>query len=166
MHILALPLEGGAGYARYMPRGKRNTPRKRESLWTDFEQVYPMSQTTHEAVPLEEGETYWKNSFYTVFRKDLEPSVGSDSAVRLSIKHNQGKAIREWKHLQRIKNELVGADREAVEIFPPESMVTSLDNEHHLFVTPVGVTSIYVYEEKARAEGLRGYSVGRGTPNV
>lgn len=125
-----------------------------------------MSQSTNQAVPLEDGETYWRNSFYTVFRKDLEPSLDADSAVRLSIKHNQGKAIREWKHLQRIKNELVGAEREAVEIFPPESMVTSLDNEHHLFVTPVGVSSIYVYEEKARADGLRGYNVRGGTDNV
>lgn len=136
-----------------MARGKWKPPKKTSSLWTDFEQVYPMTQD-HKPVELGAGESYWKNSFYLVFVKELEPERGREGGVRLSIKHNQGKAIREWKHLQRIKNELVGAEREAVEIFPPESMVTSLDNEHHLFVTPVGVSSIYVYEERVRSMGL------------
>lgn len=143
-----------------MPR-KRQSAKKSVSLWTDFEQVYPM-KAGGVPVPLEDGETYWRNSFYLVFRKELEPEKGIEGAVRLSIKHNQGKAIREWKHLQRIKNEIVGAEREAVEIFPPESMVSDMSNEHHLFVTPVGVSSIYVYEEKMRSQGLRGYDILRG----
>jgi hypothetical protein len=127
-------------------RGKWKQPRKTSSLWTEFEQVYPIG---YDDKPIEmgAGESWWKNSFYTVLKKDLD-----DGSVRLSIKHNQNKAIREWKHLQRIKNELVGAEREAVEIFPPESMLTSLDNQHHLFVTPEGVSSIYVYEEKMRQQ--------------
>jgi len=130
-----------------MARGKWKQPQKTTSLWTEFQQVYPVG-ADDEMIEMGEGESYWKNSFYLVFRKELDIEHGLDGAVRLSIKHNQGKAIREWKHLQRIKNELVGKEREAVEIFPPESMLTSLDNEHHLFVTPVGVSSIFVFEEK------------------
>lgn len=136
-----------------MAKRKWKPPRKTTSLWTEFQQVYPVGHD-EKPVELEPGESYWRNSFYLVFVKELEPERGREGAVRLSVKHNQGKAIREWKHLQRIKNEIVGDDREAVEIFPPESMVTSLDNEHHLFVTPVGVSSIYVYEEKVRSMGL------------
>lgn len=143
-----------------MARGKKKPVVKRTSLWTDFEQVYP--HTAEGPVELAEGETYWRNSFYTVFRKEIDPELGMEGAVRLSIKHNYGKAIREWKHLQRVKNELCGEEREAIEVFPPQSMVASLDNEHHLFVTPVGVSSVFVYEEKLRAEGISGYQVLRG----
>jgi hypothetical protein len=141
---------------------KQNKPKKTTSLWTEFEQVYPMGYDD-KPIELAEGESWWRNSFYLVFRKELQPEEGIEGPVRLSIRRNDGKAIREWKHLQRVKNEVVGAEREAVEIFPPQTMVVSMNHEHHLFVTPVGVSSIYVYEEKVRAEGLRGYDILKGS---
>ena len=64
------------------------------------------------------------------------------------MRREDGKAIREWKHIQRVKNEIVGPEREAVEIFPPQSMVTDMSHEHHLFVVPVGVASVFLYEHK------------------
>lgn len=132
-----------------MPRGsyKKQKPTS-TSLWTDFEMVYPVVDGT--PVELEEGEQYWRNSFYTVMVKHIVPSEGVEGPVRLDIRHNQDKAIREWKHLQRIKNELVGEEREAMEIFPPQSMIANMSNMHNLFVTPVGVSSVYVYDEKMR----------------
>jgi hypothetical protein len=142
---------------------KQNKPRKTTtSLWTEFQQVWPIGEDD-QPIELSEGESWWRNSFYTVFRKELQPEEGIEGAVQLSIKRNDGKAIREWKHLQRVKNEVVGEEREAAEIFPPQSMVTSMDHEHHLFVTPVGVSSIYIYEEKVRAEGLRGLDILKGS---
>lgn len=140
---------------------KQNKPKKTTSLWTEFENVQPLDEDRN-PVELSEGETWWRNSFYTVFRKELEPDQGLDGPVRLDIRRNDGKAIREWKHLQRVKNEIVGEEREAVEIFPPQSMVTNMGTQQHLFVTPVGVSSIYVYEEKVRAEGLQGYGLLKG----
>lgn len=139
---------------------KQNKPKKTTSLWTKFEQVYPMGYD-EKPIKLEEGESWWRNSFYTVFRKELDPDIGLEGAIRLDIKRNDDKAVRDWRHLQRVKNEVVDEEREAAEIFPPQSMVTSLDHQHHLFIPPVGVTSIYIYEEKARAEGLRGYNITR-----
>ena len=142
-----------------MPRGsyKKQKPTS-TSLWTEFEKVYPMQQDGT-PVELEEGEQYWRNSFYLVLVKELDPSEGMTGAVRLDIRHNQDKAIREWKHLQRIKNELVGEEREGMEIFPPQSMIADMSNTHHLFVAPVGVSSVFVYEEKIKQEGVNPYSV-------
>jgi hypothetical protein len=141
---------------------KQNKPRKTTSLWSEFQQVWPLDED-RQPIELSEGESWWQNSFYTVFRKELAPEQGLEGPVLLSIRRNDKKAIREWKHLQRVKNEVVDPEREAAEIFPPQSMVTSMDHEHHLFVTPVGVSSIYVYEEKVRAEGLRGYDILKGS---
>jgi hypothetical protein len=142
-----------------MPRGnyKKQKPTS-TSLWTEFEKVYPMQQDGT-PVELEEGEQYWRNSFYLVLVKQLDPSEGETGPIRLDIRHNQDKAIREWKHLQRIKNELVGEEREAMEIFPPQSMIADMSNTHHLFVPPVGVSSVFVYEEKIKQESVNPYSV-------
>lgn len=136
---------------------KRGGKAGSSSLWTEFVEVFPHNRSDDEPVEVDGGETYWSNSFYLVNRVALEPEKGLEGAVRLSMKRHDGKALREWKHMQRVKNELCGEEREAVEIFPPQSMVTSMDHEHHLFVTPVGVASIYVYEEKLRSESLNGY---------
>ena len=137
-----------------MPRGsyKKQKPTS-TSLWTEFEKVYP-HKADGTPVELEEGEQYWRNSFYTVMVKYLDLAEGESGGIRLDIRHNQNKPIREWKHLQRIKNELIGEEREAMEIFPPQSMVTDMSNMHHLFAAPVGVSSVYVYEEKLAQTGL------------
>lgn len=141
-----------------MPRGKKKGSGKGStSLWTEFMEVVP-----HKAdgpIEIEKDERYWRNSFYTVYMKLLEPERGMEGAIQLTIRHNDNKAIREWKHFQRIKNELCGEEREAVEVFPPQSMVVDMSNTHHLFVTPVGVSSIFVFEEKLRSEGRSGYGV-------
>jgi hypothetical protein len=144
---------------------KRNAPGRTVSLWTDFEQVYPVRIEDDTPVDLEDGETYWQNSFYTVMRKELEPERGMDGAVLLTIARRDGKAVRNSRHLQRIKNELTDPEREGAEVFPPESMVTDDSNRSYLFVTPVGVASIYVYEAKMR-QGLSPYDAVRITEDA
>ena len=54
--------------------------------------------------------------------------------IRLTIKRHDGKAYEQWKDLQTIKNELVGPEYEAVELFPAESRLIDTGNEYHLWV--------------------------------
>ena len=54
----------------------------------------------------------------------------------LSIKNRDKTAIHDWRHLQEIKNELVGSDCEAVEIYPNEDRLVDTANQYHLFVFP------------------------------
>jgi hypothetical protein len=56
-------------------------------------------------------------------------------------------AIRDWRHFQRIKNEIVGPENEAVELFPAESRLVDGANQYHLWVLadkecrfPIGFT--------------------------
>jgi hypothetical protein len=74
----------------------------------------------------------YQNSLYTVHLRLL----GRDKtqALWLSIRHNDRKAIRDWRHFQRIKNEIVGDEREAVEIYPKESQLVDEANTYHLWV--------------------------------
>ena len=43
-----------------------------------------------------------------------------------------------WATLQRIKNEVVGSDRLAIEVYPPASEVIDECNAYHLWVLPEG----------------------------
>ena len=79
----------------------------------------------------------WVNSRYHVFvRFDKHESVGE--LVHLSIKHNDKTCPRDWRELQRIKNELCGPEREAMEIYPAESRLVDMSNQYHLWVMPAG----------------------------
>jgi hypothetical protein len=67
--------------------------------------------------------------------------VFEDGSMHLSFKRNDRAAVRDWRHFQAIKNEVAGPEREAIEIFPPESNLVDAANEYHLFVLPEGVQS-------------------------
>lgn len=61
-----------------------------------------------------------------------------DGSMHLSFKRNDRSAVRDWRHFQAIKNEVAGPEREAVEVFPPESGLLDGANEYHLWVLPEG----------------------------
>jgi hypothetical protein len=61
-----------------------------------------------------------------------------DGSMHLSFKRRDRSAIRDWRHFQAIKNEVAGPEREAIEIFPPESELVDAANEYHLWVLPEG----------------------------
>lgn len=56
----------------------------------------------------------------------------------LSIAPLDGSPVRRWRDLQRIKNELAGPEREAVEVFPAESRLHDACNAYDLWVGPEG----------------------------
>jgi hypothetical protein len=56
----------------------------------------------------------------------------------LIIRRHDEKPVRSWIDLQRIKNELVGSDRTAVEVFPAEDDLVDQANLYHLWVLPEG----------------------------
>jgi hypothetical protein len=74
----------------------------------------------------------YKNSLYTCHLRMLGKDM--TQALWISIRHNDRKAIRDWRHFQRIKNELAGVEREAVEIYPKESQLVDEANTYHLWV--------------------------------
>ena len=67
--------------------------------------------------------------------------VFEDSTMHLTFKRNDRAAVRDWRHFQAIKNEVAGPEREAIEIFPPESELVDAANEYHLWVLPEGAWS-------------------------
>ena len=75
--------------------------------------------------------------------------VFKDTSMHLTFKRNDRAAVRDWRHFQAIKNEVAGKQREAIEIYPPESELVDAANEYHLWVLPVGLTAPYGFEAQA-----------------
>lgn len=89
------------------------------------------------------GAQMWANDRYTVILTAAsgEPvdRLDLDGALWLSIRRNDRKAAVDWRDFQRIKNEVVGPEREAFELYPAESRIVDTANQYHLWVMPTGV---------------------------
>jgi hypothetical protein len=84
------------------------------------------------ALDAEEEAEYWLNDLYQValIRHEQWPNV-----VQLNIRRRDGRVIlRDWRHFQWIKNQLVGEENEGIEIYPAESRLTDTGNKYHLWV--------------------------------
>lgn len=93
----------------------------------------------------------WENDTYTV-RINNEPPF-----IHLSIARHDGQAGENWRDFQQIKNELVGSEYEAVELFPAESRLVDTANQYHLWVHadpnfrfPLGFSQRFVLDEAIR----------------
>ena len=107
--------------------------------WTPFEKaelpsIDPAVLEKHpELADLLETQQSYLNSRYQVDAREL-----SGGLVHLSIKKLGKEPHIDWRDMQRIKNELCGPEREAVEIYPAESRLVYTCNQYHLFVLPEG----------------------------
>ena len=76
------------------------------------------------------------NELYEVWlTRHRDAAPGWPALIGLSIKRRDKSVVRDWRHLQRIKNELVGPEREGVELFPAESRLVDSANQYFLWVS-------------------------------
>lgn len=84
----------------------------------------------------------WRNNRYQVLGRGVQLPPGTlgiadGRIVHLSIKRvDRGPIVRDWRHMQRIKNELVGPECEGVELYPAESRLLDEANQYHMWVVP------------------------------
>lgn len=73
------------------------------------------------------------NSRYQVniIRFMIDPPFGR--CFHLSIKTRDKAPFHDWRDFQRIKNELVGPEYEAVERYPDEARLMDTSNQYHLW---------------------------------
>lgn len=76
-------------------------------------------------------------SRFQVYENDLyrvEIDTDSPPFIHLDIHRHDHTPCKNWCHFQQIKNELIGPEHEAVEIFPAESRLVDTANQYHLWV--------------------------------
>lgn len=76
---------------------------------------------------------HYQNNIYDVF-----VSGQPKSHRHILVKRRDNRPSRDWRHFQRIKNETVGEESEAVELYPAESRLVDATNQFHLWVMPEG----------------------------
>lgn len=79
--------------------------------------------------------TLWRNDLYQVEVREMRVMVGDhvQDWVHLNIRRTDGYPGRDWRHFQQIKNELVGPECEAVELYPAESRLVDTSSKYHLW---------------------------------
>lgn len=80
-------------------------------------------------------ELLFMNNLYQVHVRKIDgrEAFGCD-IIHLSIRRLDRESIHDWRHLQQIKNELVGPEFEAIEIYPAEDRLVDTANQYHLWV--------------------------------
>lgn len=95
-------------------------------------------------VPLPEPDEVWRNeryhcSVYYLNEPEFEKYPNDRTGLcELSIHNHKRTPIHDWRDFQRIKNDVMGVEREACELYPSELRLIDSANEYHLFVLPKG----------------------------
>lgn len=97
----------------------------------------------------------WINSRYEVWMHNrFIRHKGWPPMHWLSIKRRDKEPIRDWRDMQRIKNDLVGAEHEGVELYPAESRLVDTSNQYHMYVLADSKARFpFGYAERAVVEG-------------
>jgi hypothetical protein len=129
-----------------VPRSK-----KREPAWTPF---VPVSiSLDHLPKQLQERVRSGRvlaNSLYQVVVREITALIGP--LTWLSIKRLDQSACHDWRHLQRIKNDILGPDVEGVELYPAESRLVDASNQFHLWCLPRGQSFGFGFQERLVAQ--------------
>jgi hypothetical protein len=122
-----------------------------DEAWTKFEKTILEQATVESIMELADGQATREqaqaildeqnsceafiNSIYQVniYRRPSTVADGPDM-IWLSIKRRDKKAVHDWRHFQRIKNELVGPEFEGAELYPAESRLADCANQYHVWV--------------------------------
>lgn len=75
-----------------------------------------------------------------------------DGPLQLAIHDTHRTTRHDWREFQRIKNELCGPEREAVELYPAESRLVDTANEYHLWVAAKDVKLEIGFKSRAVAD--------------
>ena len=130
---------------------KKLRKRVRIDQWTPLEKITDLNPEEEKLLAARE---VWGNNLYQIYVQHIEPNEhrGHLPLIHLSIKRLDRKPIRDWRDLQRIKDELVGTDAEAVELFPSQQRLVDVANQYHLWCLPPGQLFPFGFEKRKVAD--------------
>lgn len=123
---------------RDMKHAVRQLREELAERWEPFKEMSTITMNGGSEVPVSVSgfqKCFINNRYLVLVRraKDVEPM---GLVVHLSIRRLDRGAARDWRDFQRIKNELVGVETEAVEVYPAESRLVDAANQYHLWCFP------------------------------
>lgn len=105
--------------------------------WTHFQEAnYDESNPIWKKYKEDQGVQVFINSIYQVEVSVIQCPKPFGDVVYLSLKTKDKQARHDWREMQRIKNEFVGNECEAIELFPAESRMVDTSNQFHMYCFP------------------------------
>jgi hypothetical protein len=78
---------------------------------------------------------YRNNQFIVqVFTENIKDPFDGKDTIKVMVRHNTGKPIVQWSHLQDIKNQIFGPEALAIQYLPPQSKLVDQANMYWFFV--------------------------------
>lgn len=74
--------------------------------------------------------SYYVNDLYQV---EVGPALGDLFEFQINIRRRDGGMFKDWRHFQQIKNEMIGEECEAIELYPAESRKVDASNKYHIW---------------------------------
>ena len=108
--------------------------------WQPFEEaIFSEDEVEHKRhLEFAQSHRVMLNNLYQVNIRYLSEDRDPEKLVALSIKRIDRQAHHDWRHFQKIKNEICGPNREAIEIYPAEKRLVDTSNQYYLWVLPAG----------------------------
>jgi len=148
------------GWERMTREGWSN---KTRLTWRDLEkQGVPKTKAKAVLRDLSKDEL-WANDLYVAHvrrrtgpgwfdkSKEVFNAFGADigEVAWISVKRHDKQPIFDWRHMQLLKNDIVGPEAEAMQLFPAESRLVDTANQYHLFAVLEGVTLPFGFAHRA-----------------
>lgn len=107
----------------------------------------------------------WANDLYLVqINRNTDHGFGKESLpdgmFELTIRRQDRGPMHDWRHVQLIKNQLVGEDNEMVELYPAESRLRDSANQYWYYGFnndqirfPFGMMGRYVDDDPSKGVG-------------
>lgn len=130
--------------------------REKRERWRPFVEVPAMSGTVI-------AQKAFDNGLYTVFLDYIEAPAPFGLGAHVSVRRNDREPVHDWRDLQRIKDELLGPEVEAVELYPANSRVVDAANQYHLWAF-IGYRFPFGFEDGYYAAG--NLTAPIGSPNL
>lgn len=122
---------------------KRHQLKALARTWGEWDRIVPTEQQKAEHPISENVSVCYSNNRYgvQVYECFIEKlGLAGETITQVTIgRHGDLESIT-WDELQRIKNELIGEDRVAIEIYPPVRQLVNQANLRHLWVFHQGYT--------------------------
>jgi hypothetical protein len=102
----------------------------------------------------------WRNDQYVVIVRRRDDGT----VMTLSIRRDDRAAVHDWRHFQRIKNEICGPDAEAVELYPAENRLVDEANSYWLWCLPPGERWPLGFPARSVGDDTNGWPGARQRP--
>jgi hypothetical protein len=117
-------------------RKRAAKPHEPPTNWRRHAAPNSFKQHKHKGWFGELDRAYSEENRYAVMIRTVETEWGSVEHMTVTSAENNDIP---WSEKQRIKNEIFGPERVAVEVFPKESELVDATNMYHLWILPKGM---------------------------